>query len=94
LRFGTETPVCAHILPPFIAFPGVHISLSGYNGALTLAAVTPQNGRGVVDGFLNALLEQLPSGEVTLTENGLEASSERPEADAASSQRHVRSQTA
>lgn len=63
LRFGTETPVSAHILPPFLALPGVHICLSGYDGTLTLAAVTPQNGHAVVESFLNALLEQLPIGE-------------------------------
>jgi hypothetical protein len=46
-------------LPPFLALPGVHICLSSYAGSVTLAAVTPQNGVAVVEGYLDALLEQL-----------------------------------
>ena len=65
LRFGAQTPVSAHILPPFLTLPNVHICVSGYDGALTLAAVTPQNGHVVVGSFLDALLEQLPGGEAS-----------------------------
>jgi NRPS condensation-like uncharacterized protein len=60
MRFGTQTPRFAHILPPFLFLPGVHICLSGYGGTLTLAAVTPQNGQVVVERFLDAVLHQLP----------------------------------
>jgi len=65
LRFGAQSPASAHILPPFLALPNVHICASSYDGALTLAAVTPQNGHGVVGGFLDALLQQLPVGEMS-----------------------------
>jgi NRPS condensation-like uncharacterized protein len=64
LRFGIESPVAAHILPPFLKMPDVHICLSGYNGALTIAAVTPENGVTGVDAFLDAFLDQLPAGEL------------------------------
>jgi len=60
LRFGTKTPVSAHILPPFLALPDVHICLSSYAGRLTLAAVTPRNGQEIVERFLDTLLEQFP----------------------------------
>jgi NRPS condensation-like uncharacterized protein len=61
LRFGELTPVAAHILPPFIELPGLHACLSGYGGALTLAAVTPENGAPLVGRFLDALLAELPA---------------------------------
>jgi NRPS condensation-like uncharacterized protein len=64
LRFADETPVAAHILPPFIELPGVHVCLSGYGGTLTLAAVTPSNGEAVVGRFLDAVLEELPGEEL------------------------------
>jgi NRPS condensation-like uncharacterized protein len=63
LRFADETPVAAHILPPFIELPAVHICLSGYAGTLTLAAVTPSNGQELVGRFLDAMLEELPREE-------------------------------
>jgi NRPS condensation-like uncharacterized protein len=62
LRFGTETPVSVHILPPFLAVSGVHVSMSSYYGAFTLAAVTTENRRVVVKRFLDCLIEQLPIG--------------------------------
>ncbi len=60
LRFGQHSPVSAHILPPFLELPGVHVCLSGYKGALTIAAVTPQNGKAIVGRFLDALIDELP----------------------------------
>jgi NRPS condensation-like uncharacterized protein len=63
LRFGGLAPAAAHILPPFIGLPGLHVCLSGYGGALTLAAVTPANGELLVGRFLDTLLEELPAGE-------------------------------
>jgi len=62
LQFGSEAPVSMHILPPFLALPGMHLSFSSFHGAFTLAAVTPENGRSVVEGFLDALIEELPLG--------------------------------
>jgi NRPS condensation-like uncharacterized protein len=59
LCFGTQLPASTCILPPFFALPSVHMCLSTYAGSVTLAAVTPQNGVTVVDGYLDALLEQL-----------------------------------
>jgi NRPS condensation-like uncharacterized protein len=64
LRFAEETPVMAHILPPFWELPRLHVCLSGYDGAFTLAAVTPQNGQALVGRFLDALVEELPAEEV------------------------------
>jgi len=63
VRFGTARPVAAHILPPFLKLPDLHICLSGYNGALTLAAVTPENGVAGVESFLDACLAQFPAEE-------------------------------
>jgi NRPS condensation-like uncharacterized protein len=68
LRFAEHTPVSAHILPPFIELPGVHICLSGYNGALTMAAVTPQNGRATIESFLDDLIAELPAQEAATKE--------------------------
>jgi NRPS condensation-like uncharacterized protein len=65
LQFAGLTPVTAHVLPPFIELPGLHVCLSGYGGALTLAAVTPENGVPLVGRFLDTLLEELPAGERT-----------------------------
>jgi NRPS condensation-like uncharacterized protein len=65
LTFGELRPVAAHILPPFIELPGLHVCLSGYGGELTLAAVTPENGAPLVGRFLDTLLEELPPGEAT-----------------------------
>jgi hypothetical protein len=59
LCFGTQLPVSACILPPFFELPSVHMCVSSYAGSVTLAAVTPQNGVAVVNGYLDALLEQL-----------------------------------
>ena len=60
LFFGSLAPSFAHILPPFLKLPHLHICMTGYDGALTLAVVTPQNGCSVVEGFLTALLAELP----------------------------------
>jgi NRPS condensation-like uncharacterized protein len=68
LQFGAETVVAAHILPPFLKLPDLHICLSGFNGALTMAAVTPANGEDAVGTFLDAVLQQLPAEELA-TEN-------------------------
>jgi NRPS condensation-like uncharacterized protein len=59
LRFGGQVPIAAHILPPFIKVPGVHLCVSSYQGALTLAAVTSANGAGVVADFLDMMLAGL-----------------------------------
>jgi len=64
LRFGEEVPISAHILPPFVCLPALHVCLSGYDGALTLAAVTSENGEAHVGRFLDALLDELPAGSV------------------------------
>jgi len=40
--------------------PDLHICVSGFNEALTLAAVTPENGVTGVESFLDRFLEQLP----------------------------------
>jgi hypothetical protein len=61
LHFGAARPVAAHILPPFLELPDLHICLSGYNGALTLAAVTRENGVAAVESFLDACLAHLPA---------------------------------
>jgi NRPS condensation-like uncharacterized protein len=58
--FGPLVPVSAHVIPPFFALPWLHISLSGYRGALTLLSVTSDNGRAIVEGFFDALLDELP----------------------------------
>ena len=60
LTFGDEAPVSAHVLPPFFALPYLHVCVSGYEGALTLASVTPENGAAAVEGFLDALVDELP----------------------------------
>jgi NRPS condensation-like uncharacterized protein len=60
LRFGPHTPRAAHVVPPFFVLPWLHFTLSGYNGSLTLLAVTPQNGCEIVEGFFTALLDELP----------------------------------
>jgi NRPS condensation-like uncharacterized protein len=60
LLFAEHTPLSAHILPPFMELPALHICLSGYDGALTMAVVTPQNGQAMVGGFLDALVRELP----------------------------------
>src|SRR5688572_28356683 len=60
LRFGEQIPAAAHILPPFLGLPDVHVCASGYRGVLTLAVGTPKNGAPIVERFLNALLRQLP----------------------------------
>jgi NRPS condensation-like uncharacterized protein len=65
LTFGALRPVAAHVLPPFIELPGLHVCLSGYGGELTLAAVTPENGAPLVGRFLDTLLDELPAGETT-----------------------------
>jgi hypothetical protein len=59
LRFGDEVPLTAHTLPPFTWLPAVHVSLSGYRGALTLAAFTPENGVGGVTRFFDAVVDEL-----------------------------------
>ena len=60
LTFASETPLAAHMLPPFINPPGLQICLSGYAGALTLAAVTRANGEQAVGAYLDALIAELP----------------------------------
>jgi NRPS condensation-like uncharacterized protein len=60
LRFAGEKPLRAHIVPPFIGLPHVHVCLTGYDGALTIASVTPRNGAAVVEAFLDALVSELP----------------------------------
>ncbi|MQA29077.1 MAG: hypothetical protein GEU82_04455 [Luteitalea sp.] len=60
VRFGPHIPVSAYVIPPFLALPWLHFSLSGYNGTLTLVAVTSENGRAIVEGFFDALLDELP----------------------------------
>jgi len=60
LRFGAEAPSEACILPPFVVLPTLHVCLSGYDGALTLAAITSENGEAHVARFLDALLHELP----------------------------------
>jgi len=59
LRFGDEAPLSAHVLPPFMRLPRLHVCVSGYDGALTVAAVTPENGRADVTRFLDTLLDEL-----------------------------------
>jgi NRPS condensation-like uncharacterized protein len=61
ITFGTQSPVSAHMLPPFFALPGVQICLSGYGGGLTMAVVTPQNGQAVIQRFLDAIVHELPA---------------------------------
>ena len=60
LSFAGEVPQSAHTLPPFAWLPAAHVSLSGYRGALTLAAVTPENGASGVARFLEAMVDELP----------------------------------
>jgi NRPS condensation-like uncharacterized protein len=60
LRFADETPVRARIVPPFMPLPTLQLCLSCYGDALTLAAVTSENGEAPVARFLDAVLEQLP----------------------------------
>jgi NRPS condensation-like uncharacterized protein len=73
LRFGEQTPVSAYVLPPFMTLPRLHLCLSGYDGALTLAAVTPQNGEAAVGAFLDTLLRELPADHVEATRADVEA---------------------
>jgi len=60
LCFGSERPESVHILPPFLALPGVHLSVSSYRGVLAFAAVTPRSGYAAIERFLSTLVEQLP----------------------------------
>ena len=60
LRFGETAVAAAHILPPFLALPGLHLCASSFDGALTLAAVTAENGRPLVARLLDAAVEELP----------------------------------
>ena len=61
VRFGEQVPAFAHIVPPFLALPCVHICLTGYDGGLTVVAVTARNGYATVDEFLDVMLNELPS---------------------------------
>ena len=60
LRFGRQRPAAAHILPPFWEPPFLHVCLSSYDGALTLAAVTRENAEPLVARFLDAVVDELP----------------------------------
>jgi NRPS condensation-like uncharacterized protein len=60
-RFADEVPLTAHTLPPFTRLPAAHLSLSGYRGALTLAAVTPENGAGALGRFIDTMVAELPA---------------------------------
>jgi NRPS condensation-like uncharacterized protein len=60
LRFGRQQPAAAHILPPFWEPPHVHVCISSYEGALTLAAVTRENAAPLVARFLDAVIDELP----------------------------------
>jgi NRPS condensation-like uncharacterized protein len=64
LRFAGQAPISAFILPPFPRPPWLHLCLSGYNGALTLATVTSRNGVEPAARFLDALLAELPADAV------------------------------
>ena len=46
--------------PPFWEPPHLHVCLSSYEGALTLAAVTRENAAPSVAQFLDALIDELP----------------------------------
>ena len=63
LRFGRQRPEAAHILPPFWEPPHLHVCLSSFEGALTLAAVTRENAAPFVGRFLDAVVEELPLAE-------------------------------
>jgi NRPS condensation-like uncharacterized protein len=60
LTFGGEAPVSAHVLPPFVALPRLHLCVSGYGDTLTLASVTPENGAAAVGEFMDAIVDELP----------------------------------
>jgi NRPS condensation-like uncharacterized protein len=60
LRFGRQRPEAAHILPPFWEPPHLHVCISSYEGALTLAAVTRENAAPLVARFLDAVIDELP----------------------------------
>ena len=64
LGFGGRPPVCAGILPSFRKLPGLLIGLSGYDGTLTLSAGTSQNAHAMVGSFFDALIGELPLGEL------------------------------
>lgn len=59
LSFAGQTPAAAHILPPFIDVPGVHVCVSSYRGALTIAAVTSRNGVAPLARFFEAWIAEL-----------------------------------
>jgi NRPS condensation-like uncharacterized protein len=63
MQFGVQAPVQAYVLPPFIEPPGVHLCLSGYEGRLTIAAVTRVNGAAAVERFMDAMFAELPEDE-------------------------------
>lgn len=64
VAFAGRPPVSACILPPFRKLPGLLMCLSGYDGTLTLSAGTPQNGHSMVGSFFDALIGELPLGEL------------------------------
>src|SRR5579862_3125520 len=63
LAFAGEAPAGARVIPPLLRLPTVHVCLSSYRGALTLAAVTSENGEAPVGRFLDAFLAELPLDE-------------------------------
>jgi NRPS condensation-like uncharacterized protein len=59
LDFGGQLPTTAHVLPPFIHVPGVHVCVSSYRGALTFATVTSSNGAAAIARFIETWIAEL-----------------------------------